>query len=364
MSYRYIGNKTRIADWITGIVTQTVPAGSGVADLMCGTASMSAAFAAAGYRVVACDALKFPVLHAQARLFPDTPARFRDFGMKYEEAIATLNSLPPCDGLFQREYGEGGRPANGGRPRKYFTENNAARIDAIRAAIRHWRTQGLDGLAADLLLHDLILAVNRVASITGTYGYYCSEFGVASRAPLQLTPGYPAPTGASHCVLQGNAEDVVQEVDADAVYLDPPYTKRQYGGNYHILETLAQEDEPTPVGEGGLRDWAHQASDFCYRRRASSAFRAILDKCRARWLFVSYSEDAHLSESELATLFGSYGKFERHDCALERFRSNGRVSKQGAVREHLYVVEMKNAGATKSGGAVDEEAQSKRALCD
>ena len=30
----------------------------------------------------------------------------------------------------------------------------------------------------------------------------------------------------------------------DTVYLDPPYTKRQYASYYHIPETIAYHDEP------------------------------------------------------------------------------------------------------------------------
>jgi adenine-specific DNA-methyltransferase len=149
---------------------------------------------------------------------------------------------------------------------------------------------------------------------------------------------------------------VAETVRADAFYLDPPYTKRQYAGNYHIPETLAQEDEPEPVGEGGLRDWSKQSSDFCYRRKAAAAFSSILERVQADWVFVSYSEDAHIPSSELLGLLRKYGQVELLDLPLERFRSNGRVARQGRVREHLYIVEMTNVSATESRRAVDQEA--------
>ena len=37
----------------------------------------------------------------------------------------------------------------------------------------------------------------------------------------------------------------------DAVYADPPYTKRQYAAYYHILETIAAGDRPLISGD----DW-------------------------------------------------------------------------------------------------------------
>jgi adenine-specific DNA-methyltransferase len=344
MSYRYLGNKTRLADWILGFVTERLPVGSTVADPMCGTAAMSEAFAGAGYKVIAGDELRFPVLHAQARLLDGRPG-FEVIGSSYEQVIAQLNAAPPLRSFFFREYSAGGNPANGARPRGYFTAENGRRIDAVREAIKRLRDDGLPDLSVDLLLHDLILAVNRVANIAGTYGFYRSSWSSASLAPLTLTPTTRTSASSSeHLVVQGKAVETVANFRGDALYLDPPYTKRQYSGNYHILETIAREDEPAPVGEGGLRDWLSQASDFCYRRRAADGFRSILDNCSARWVFVSYSEDGQLADYEMAHLLIKYGDVERHDHPLGRFRSNHRVARQGHVREHLYVLEMRNAG--------------------
>ena len=342
MSYRYLGNKTRLADWIADIVAAHVPVGR-IADPMCGTGAMSATFARRGYRVVAGDVLRFPVLHAQARLLPKTPERFAPFGLSYSEAIAYLNAVTPRAGFFAREYGEGGAPANGARARGYFTASNAERIDAMRATIREWRAAGLDPLAADLLLHDLILAANRVANIAGTYGFYRATFSPASVAQIQLEPTVADVIGGAHRVRQGPAESTLKGLSVDAVYLDPPYTKRQYGGNYHIPETIAQEDTPEPAGEGGLREWAPSA--FCYSRRAAGAFRTVMQQIQARYVFVSYSEDAHLPTAELTALLRGYGVVKRHERPTDRYRSNDRVARQGSVREHLYVVEMDYARA-------------------
>jgi adenine-specific DNA-methyltransferase len=345
MAYRYLGNKARIANWIADHVADKLPIGSRIADPMCGTATVSAVFAEHGFRVIAADELRFPVLHAQARLLHDGASAFGSLAA-YREALADLNGLRPQKGFFWREYSDEGSPQNGTKPRKYFTGSNAAKIDAVRAEIKKWRQQGLASHAVDLLLHDLILAVNRVANIAGTYGYYRSAWNRASLEPLVLYMSAPLPHNRSHEVRQGRVEDLASLIDADAFYLDPPYTKRQYGGNYHILETIAQEDEPEPVGDGGLRDWYPQASDFCYRRKAKAAFARTLSQIKARWVFISYSEDGHLASPELSELLASFGTVERLQTPIERFRSNDRVAKLGAVHEHLYILEMSHARPT------------------
>ena len=233
---------------------------------------MSVEFAQRGLRVVAGDELKFPVLHAQARLLHDETYDFTSHAPSYRAAISQLNMLEPAKGFFWWSYGSEGRPRNRSAPRLYFSAENAGRIDSIRKTLKIWRRDGLTSLAADLLLHDLLLAVNRVANIAGTYGYFRASLGKTSTSRLWLTPSAPRRFFGQHVVVQGKVEETAPSISADAFYLDPPYTKRQYGGNYHILETIAQEDEPEPVGDGGLRDWYPQASNFCYKCMPATHF--------------------------------------------------------------------------------------------
>lgn len=337
MAYRYIGNKTRLLDWIGDILAAHLPAGAIVADPMCGTAAVSEALALRGYSVRASDVLTFPVLHAKARLLHEPPA-FRAFG-GYESAIEHVNTLTPVKGYFWREFSPDGTPAYGGPPRRYFTADNAMRIDAMRSEIKRLRAVERITLdERDLLLHDLALAVNDVANITGTYGYFRANWNLQALRPLELVPETFFPTDGAHVAFQSDAVNAVRSFDGDAIYLDPPYTKRQYGGNYHIPETIAVGDEPFANGAGGLRDWQEQASAFCYRRKAPGAFQAILDAASARHIFISYSEDGQVPPDVLAALLSRYGKVERFELTIPRFRSNARTAEQG-VTEHLYHVE-------------------------
>lgn len=339
MSYRYLGNKTKLTDWIVGVIGQSVPSGASVADPMCGTASVSIALARAGYDVTAADALTFPVMHARTRLLAKKAPAFAAFG-GYDGALAWLENASPSHGYFYREFGEAGAPANGRSPRLYFSAQNAAHIDGIREGVRGFRSAGeISEIEHSVLLHQLILATNRVANITGTYGYFRSTLSRSAARPLTFEPLVFEGTPGNHTVLQGPVEELAPAFATDAVYLDPPYTKRQYAGNYHILETLAKGDEPVAAGDGGLRPWTDQASDFCYRRSAGQAFRETLEHLNAPHVFISYSEDGQVHADELMSILSRFGKVTLHEQPHARFRSNGQV-KDGSVLEHLYHVEM------------------------
>jgi adenine-specific DNA-methyltransferase len=337
MAYRYLGNKTRLVDVIIGAVEEVASPGVRVADPMCGTATVADELATAGFRVVAADELTFAVRHARVRLLLNGEPAFAALG-GYERALAKLNCARPVEEFFFAEYSGAGAPRNGCKPRCYFTGDNARRIDAVRGKLASWRARGLlTEREDDLLTHDLIMAANRVANIAGTYGYYRSSWNGAALQPLVLRPSVIGTVRRGHAVHQGRVEDLVANLDADVLYLDPPYTKRQYAGNYHILETLAVGDEFDPVGKGGLRHWYDQYSAFCSKRLVGDAFRAVMERNTARWVLLSYSEDGLVAPAELAALLGEFGDVSRRDVALPRFRSNG--GRTSAVTEHLYCVD-------------------------
>jgi adenine-specific DNA methylase len=339
MAYRYLGNKSKLSNWIANEIGKILSKPSIIADPMCGTASVSESLAIYGHSIIASDALHFPTLHAKARLLHTSPPKFDNFG-GYDTIIRELNSLSPIEGYFFREFGDKGSPLKRATPRLYFTAENASKIDAIREFIRSSFNDSLiSELERDLLLHDLILSVNTIANIAGTYGYFRSKISDNAKAPLNLTMSDFSATPGTHSVLQGDASEILRTQEVDAVYLDPPYTKRQYAGNYHVLETIAREDEPEPQGEGGLRPWNNDASDFCYKRKAERAFRNVIEASHTRYFFISYSEDGQLSPETLNALLKDYGSVTVITQDHSRYRSN-QNAKSGSILEYLYCLEV------------------------
>jgi len=339
LAYRYLGNKTMLSGWIVDVIASTIQPGSTVADPMCGTAAISEALAARGFSVIASDALLFPVIHATTRLLVKQEPSFEQLG-GYNTVLNTLNALDPQEGFFFKEYGATGSPTNRDKPRLYFSGENAAKIDAIRFFVRKAHKKGLlTDLEHATLLQNLLLAVNSVANISGTYGYYLSRLSSSALKPIKLEPLEFLDTPKEHRVMRGPIEVIAPRLKADAVYLDPPYTKRQYAGNYHILETIAREDEPTAIGDGGLRPWKDDASDFCYRKKAGVALNKILASLDTRDVFLSYSDDGQIQPDEIIEILSGHGKINTYQRRYTRYRSNSHV-RPGYIYEKLYHVHM------------------------
>ena len=315
-----------------------IPEGAVVADLMCGTASVAEALRKCGYRVIASDIMTFAVHHAKVRLLLPNAPPFEGICLgEYKKVIDHLNQIDLVEGLFYKEYSPQGQPENGTKPRMYFSGPNAARIDSILKQINQWTQDGvLSDIEHSLLHHDLVLASNKVANIAGTYGHHRSVLSRSAISPLKLEPStFLADFRTDHLVYQGSAEEIAPMVEADLCYIDPPYMKRQYAANYHIIETVARGDSPEAIGVSGLRPWRDQYSDFCSKVRIRSAFRKILGSAKCKHFMVSYSEDGLLKENELIELFSEFGDTDVKRVPFQRFRSN-KGGRGGVVMEYLF----------------------------
>lgn len=341
--YRYIGNKSRLLPEIMETTRSLIGPTGTVADIMAGTGSVAAEYRRRGYRVIASDIMTYSKHHLVVQLALDSAPTFSGLSesigdSSYGKVIGYLNSLDPVEGYFFREFSPGGEPANGAPARKYFTSENAKRIDATRLAIQEWSDCGLiDECEESLLRHDLIMAANEVANISGTYGYFLSKFNGTSLNALSLKCSDFEPGRTDNVIKQGYAENLASDIVADLCYIDPPYIKRQYAANYHILETLARGDEPEAQGKSGLRPWRDQYSNFCTKTKSMQAFREIVSSMNCPYFLISYSEDGLFPISDIVKVFSEFGEVVLKEIEYTRFRSNN-SSLAKKISEYIIIL--------------------------
>ncbi len=338
MTFRYIGSKSRLIDQITDHIGRPKQGGFFV-DAFCGTGVVAEAAAAQGWNVRINDSLHSAVISAGARLISHDQAAFKKLG-GYANAIARLNAAKPMFGFMWREYSPASFDSCG-IERRYFTEENAARIDAMRAVISEWRETGdIDEIEERLLIADLFGALNRVANIAGTFGCFLSKWTAQSQGKIAMRC---RGLKSLNVLVEASVGDVfdVSNNHHDLVYLDPPYTKRQYASYYHILETVALGDEPKVLGVAGLRPWKDRASDFCYKTRALQTLSRLVQSLKAPRVLLSYSSEGHICMQSMKAELSKIGKFTMHPLgAVARYRPNKAASITASeVNEFLVIIE-------------------------
>ena len=342
---RYIGSKARVVDDIMAIVGPPSPSDGYFVDAFCGTGIVGATAADLGWSVSFNDNLESAVITSAARLYGADTIAFEELD-GYSKTLDRLNALKPEPGFIWREYSPASETQSAVKVKRlYFTEANAGRIDAIRRQIEVWRSDGtISESEYTLLLADLLSASNVVANIAGTYGCFLSSFSDTSERDIALIPRklrqHTVPSKTQTC-------DVfeIEVAPNDVVYFDPPYTKRQYAAYYHILETIAQGDEPVVEGKTGLRPWKDKASPFCYKTKALRALHDLIDQTRASRIFLSYSSEGHVARDDLDEVLAPLGDITFHELGeIGRYRPNAAAS-EAASTVSEYLVEVVKAAS-------------------
>lgn len=358
MAVKFIGNKIKLLGFIEKKIIEETGLNQGTfLDLFTGTTSVAMAFKKIGFDVIANDKLESSYLFSKVGLLINKDPDFIDllphlqieadtlFEDPYDLVLKYLNNLSGEEGMFYKEYSPGGSKNYLTGPRTYFTDDNAKKIDAIRNKIALWhKFKYIDEIERSLLLATLIFAVNQIANISGTYGAYLKKWNERSLQSIFLTR-YPLSYAHNkYKVYKEDANFLVKNLEhVNIVYIDPPYTKRQYNAYYHIPETIAIGDNPEVWGKTGQRPRKeNDSSIYCYKKKAPHALLDLVESIKADYIFLSYSSDGHISHEEILNILSTRGTPKFWRVSYKRFKSNNpRENKNEELKEILYSVKIK-----------------------
>lgn len=308
-------------------------------DAFCGTGAVSDQLKSY-MEIIINDMIDWSVLYSKGRLVSSS-CTFDSLGFDPFEFINSNSNIR--QGFFYNNYS----PANS--ERMYFTANNAGRIDYIRFQIEEWKKENkINDNEYAYLLASLIESISYVSNTAGVYGAFLKHWD--SRAKKNLT--FQRVISNSSLLkkltpINSRIEEIIEEVECDILYLDPPYTQNQYGTQYHILQTLVLNDNPTISKITGSRPTAPMRSDWSKDIKSHILFDKILAKTKAKYVIFSYSKDGFLSKSFIEASLKRYGKPETYTCKkinYSKYKNFKSKSKEKHF-EYLFFVELKEKSA-------------------
>lgn len=340
---RYIGNKTKLLDFIRRTLRARGIGPGRAVDPFSGTASVGRALKRWKFDVTASDIMDYGYVFARAYVEVVEPPAFDRLGIEtgrdpLRAVLAFLNALPGEPGFIHEHYSPAGA-AGAAHGRMYFTPVSAARIDAIRTRIEDWFRAGLiDDDGYHVLLAALIEAADRVANTTGVYAAFVKSWQPNALRTMQLRM-VPHVRGNGCRAARADALDVVEEAgDFDVLYLDPPYNARQYAGYYHIPELLARgwfDDVHRLRGKTGLIEDDDRRSDWSSSKRCKAAFERLVEAARCNHIVMSYNAEGIIPEPTIERVlraFGRNGSYRRYRHGYRRYQSGS--DRHDPVREH------------------------------
>ena len=122
----------------------------------------------------------------------------------------------------------------------------------------------------------------------------------------------------------------------DIVYIDPPYNNRQYGANYGFLNIIAGLEDFEIYGKTGLVK-NYNKSKFSSRKTVKSQFESLINKIRAKYIIVSYSNEGIISYQELLNIFNKKGDCKVYQIPHYKFISNS-VKDKNKIIEYLFLI--------------------------
>lgn len=296
---RYLGNKYKLLPFITKIVEEECENVNTVADIFAGTGAVASAFT--DKKLITNDIM-----------YSNYICHLAWFGSEEysEEKIIALvmeynNRKIEQDNYMSENF------AN-----TYFSLEDCRKIGFIRQDIEDRFVKGnINARERALLITSLLYAMDKIANTCGHYDAY--RQGVEFEKHLELAVPQPDEhLNENNVCYNMDTNELAADMEADLVYIDPPYNSRQYCDAYHLLENVARWEKPEVFGVARKMDRTALKSDYC-TQKATAAFEKLIDSIHAKYILLSYNNmaekgndrsNAKISDDDIMRILNKKGR--------------------------------------------------------
>lgn len=307
---RYLGNKYKLLPFISGVVREECPDIEVFADIFAGTGAVSSAFT--DKTIITNDIM-----------YSNYICNYAWFGSesfdpdKIAEYVVRYNAESECgDNYMTQNFAD-----------TYFSQNDCSKIGFIRENIESEYNKGqLSERERALLITSLLYAMDRIAATCGHYDAY--RKGAEFESALELcVPLASATNKSDNRCFNEDANSLVKRIEADLVYIDPPYNSRQYCDAYHLLENVARWEKPEVFGVAKKMNRSRIKSKYC-TTAATEAFEALINDVKAKYILLSYNNmaekgncrsNAKISDDDIMRILGNKGTVKVFEESYKAF---------------------------------------------
>lgn len=271
---RYLGNKYKLLPFITGVVSDECPDITSIADIFAGTGAVSSAFTD-------------KVIITNDLMYSNYICNYAWFGAEeYDpqiiiDCVVRYNALTDLEDNYMTD----------NFADTYFSRDDCAKIGYIREDIEVLYKKGdINTRERAILITSLLYAMDKIANTCGHYDAY--RKGVEFDKSLELyVPMANRQNNPNNQCFNMDSNELVKNIEADLVYIDPPYNSRQYCDAYHLLENVARWEKPKVFGVAKKMDRSTMKSKYC-TQSATEAFEQLIGDIKAKYILLSYNNMA------------------------------------------------------------------------
>ncbi|MBL0690142.1 MAG: DNA adenine methylase [Alphaproteobacteria bacterium] len=349
----YIGSKLSLLDFLEESITSIVDKDCRIfCDLFAGTGAVGSHFKKKGYSIISNDIQYYSYVlnrhyignHKElkfSKLLSTLPAlKSTAIKLRKNEVCRYLSNIKGNKGFIYQNYSIGGGKSKEFE-RMYYSDENAKKCDAIRKKIEEWKLE--DKINDDeyyFLLTSLLESIDKYSNTASVYGAFLKTMKKSALRTFKLSHANLILNDQEHEIYNEESNNLITKINPDILYLDPPYNQRQYGSNYHLLETIAKYDYPEIHGKTGLRNYDNQKSDYCSKPKVKKAFKNLILNSKSKYIFLSYNNEGLMSLKDIKEVMSLKGKYGFFTKEYSRYKAdNNRNYLTNKTTEYIHYVE-------------------------
>ena len=306
---RFIGSKTLLLGKINDLIKSHIDNANSFCDIFSGTSTVARYFKK-DYKIISNDLLHFSYVLQKASIENQQYPNFERIKTEINtDPLSYFNQIDVSkEDIENTPFIHNNYSPSENCDRMYFTNQNALKIDFIRQKIEEWKQKDLlDNNEYYFLIASLIEAVPYVSNIAGTYGSFLKHWDKRAFKDINMIKVDTIDNKQSNKCFNEDSNRLIKKINGDILYIDPPYNSRQYGPNYHLLETISRYDSPDIYGSTGLRPYNDIKSDYCSKVNAVNAFSELIKHAKFNHIIVSYSTEGIMSIDDIKNILLEHG---------------------------------------------------------
>lgn len=325
---RYLGSKTKLLGFIDDILQKEKIDFESFADIFAGTGSVAYHYHNRS-RIVVND-----ILDSNYQIYQAFFGKDKIEEEKLKKQLIRYNTLDVKnygDNYFSKNFSN-----------TYFDAKNAKKIGIIRDDIEKlFEEKIITDREKSYLLTSLIYALDKIANTVGHYDAY-RKIDIPDKN-LFLLPLDIRSSKYSAEIYKEDANVLVKRINADLVYIDPPYNSRQYSDSYHLLENISTWKKEEVFGVAKKIDRSHIKSKYNLKS-AGVAFCELIDNISAKYILVSYNDmgtsgdersQSRISDHEILSALKRKGEVKIFETDFKQFTAG--KSKKDDLKERIFL---------------------------
>ena len=351
---RYLGSKARLLNFIGEVIDNNCENITSFFDVFSGTGNVAWKFNNKDTKVIVND-----ILESNHVIYEAFFGKEEIDDIKLEELISEYNNCTIIDdNYFSINYGG-----------TFFSLDNCKKIGYIRDNIEElYNSKNINYRERCYLITSLLYAMDRIANTVGHYDAFRKNGDLNKQLVLEKLEIASVEFNRNNEIYCEDANSLVRKVEADIVYIDPPYNSRQYCDAYHLLENVASWKKPQVYGTARKMDRSALKSKYCMHS-APKQFDDLIQNIKSKYILVSYNNmgtkgagrsQAKISDSDIISSLEKRGSVEIYETDFQQF-STGKSNIEDH-KERLFLCKVGKSDKNKPMADEDDKALVKSPL--